>query len=712
MNSIKSFFSISPPLILENLRRFWTIPAFGFAGYFLTGLFPIILDVENRDYMFRSILEFRHPGFIIFFCLFPLITAAVLQRYMFAPGSVAVMHSLPFTRSGLFNSQFVSGLLLVWLPLVAICLISLAMSLVSPWEFVEYGQTGIITAPFIIGRFALMLLLTFFVFAVCILAGVVCGNTPMHLVVCGLLNSILPMIVTICYFYCAYFLFGFDDGSESLDFVGALSPMSHLPLTAGAPGALTISAYIVASILICVFASILYARRPLEKAGDSITFRFMEWVICFATTLAGMTLMAAYFRSLPGPYSDRGDMYFYLGMAVGAVITMLITRIILKKSPRIWNRETAVQFGAFAVAALVLVTSLSLDLFGYERKIPADAKIESATLNIPTQSYPLRIIQPYTYSGAGFYTFSEPESIAAITALHRDIIARRNTPIKMLPYYEAHSEMRLQYGQPGLWGGLSRRWSLPVEFFAQNENLRRLVELDEFRAQNSLDNPKLGTLRQMSIRDYADSEQISLSSYEFDGFKAAVNADLRSLPAEQIFGAKIPLCQLYADFQMQAGGEPNIATQQLNLIITSDFKNTLGWLADNGYYDRLAGWADTIDSIQLTHVVEGEREGTISFSDPALIRMALDYGESSLFNESEYYEILPITSPSLADGRQATQDDWQDLQDDWQDMQDDWQEAQYYWPELLDIKLPPAIPHWYLSPGNPALEVLLSATGE
>ncbi|MDR0424828.1 MAG: hypothetical protein LBH39_05165 [Clostridiales Family XIII bacterium] len=689
MNSTRSFFSISPPIVLENLRRFWTIPAFGFAAYFLTGLFPLILDVDNRDYMFRAILEFRHPGFIAFFCLFPLITAAVLQRYMFAPGSVAVMHSLPFTRARLFNSQLVSGLLLIWLPIVAVCLISVAMSFGSPWHYKELLDSGameaqVIPVYVIAARFALMLLLTFFVFAVCLLAGIVCGNTPMHLVVCILLNSILPMIVSICYAYCTHFLFGFDASSESLEFIGSLSPLSYLPITAGAPGALAIVVYIAAGALICVCASILYARRPLEKAGDSITFRFMEWVICFATTLAGTTLMAFYFQTIS---DNNNNMYFYAGMAIGAVITMLITRIILKKSPRIWNRETAVQFGVFAAVVLVLLLSLRLDLFGYERRIPAGERIASATLNIPTPGYPGEIVQPYTYSGAGFYTFSEPENIAAITAFHRNITDRRHEPRNIWPYYEAYSRLNLQYSQPGIFGGVSRSWRLPLGFFAQDENLRRLVESDEFRAQNSLDNPKLGTLRQISIRGYADSEQIALSSYEFDGFKAAVNADLRLLPAERIFSTRVPFCMLYLEFQQQAEGRANIPNGQISIGITADFKNTVEWLADSGYYELITGWIGAIDSIQLVHVVDDVQESVGFFSDPYLIRMAVDYGENMLVDGREYYIVAPTASSGLPDG-------WHGITDD------------------LPMPAPAVMPDWYLSPGNPALKALLAATGE
>ena len=43
MKSMTLYSSFSLPLIRENFRRFWAIPALSFLLYFLSGVFPILI---------------------------------------------------------------------------------------------------------------------------------------------------------------------------------------------------------------------------------------------------------------------------------------------------------------------------------------------------------------------------------------------------------------------------------------------------------------------------------------------------------------------------------------------------------------------------------------------------------------------------------------------------------------------------------------------
>ena len=47
MRSKVSYFSISPVLIRENIKRFWSISVLSFIGYFLSGVLPILLNVNR-----------------------------------------------------------------------------------------------------------------------------------------------------------------------------------------------------------------------------------------------------------------------------------------------------------------------------------------------------------------------------------------------------------------------------------------------------------------------------------------------------------------------------------------------------------------------------------------------------------------------------------------------------------------------------------------
>ena len=50
MNSNK-IFSLSSALILENMKRYWYVPALSFLIYFMSGIFPILISKDNLNYL-------------------------------------------------------------------------------------------------------------------------------------------------------------------------------------------------------------------------------------------------------------------------------------------------------------------------------------------------------------------------------------------------------------------------------------------------------------------------------------------------------------------------------------------------------------------------------------------------------------------------------------------------------------------------------------
>ena len=144
MRSKASYFSVSKPMIIENLRRFWAIPALAFLVYFLSGVFPILMTYAHlnslSDYIETSLNNLQ-PFYMFAHLMFPIIAAVVIFRYLHGVSSVSVMHSMPFTRAKLYNSGFLSGLILIAAPILVNGLILLAIS--KP-VYNEYGtEAGI-----------------------------------------------------------------------------------------------------------------------------------------------------------------------------------------------------------------------------------------------------------------------------------------------------------------------------------------------------------------------------------------------------------------------------------------------------------------------------------------------------------------------------------------------------------------------------------------
>ena len=126
-----SYFSISLPLIKENMRKYWPVSVLAFLVYFLSGVFPILMSYRDLTPLAPYIQMSLHnlqPFFMGAHLFVPVVTAVLLYRYLQNSGSVAVMHSMPFTRLRLFNSGFASGIILVSLPIILNGIILLLLS--------------------------------------------------------------------------------------------------------------------------------------------------------------------------------------------------------------------------------------------------------------------------------------------------------------------------------------------------------------------------------------------------------------------------------------------------------------------------------------------------------------------------------------------------------------------------------------------------------
>ena len=211
MKSKASYFSISKPLILENLRRFWAIPALAFLVYFLSGVFPVLMTYRHLNDMSSYIeisLNNQQPFYMLAHLMFPIITAIVIFRYLQGISSVSVMHSMPFTRAKLYNSNFISGLILIISPILVNGLILLAIS--KP-VFNQYGtETGmmidtinVFSRAEVLHWIWISILIVIVTYSISVFAGIVTGNSLMHFATAVWFNFLIPALygVFIAYFF-------------------------------------------------------------------------------------------------------------------------------------------------------------------------------------------------------------------------------------------------------------------------------------------------------------------------------------------------------------------------------------------------------------------------------------------------------------------------------------------------------------------------------
>ena len=189
MKSKASCFSLSGPLFVENLRRYWTYMAAAFIAYFLAGASPILMNMGQPDLRdaagyIDNLLQGQNPVFIAMGFIIPLTCAVVVLNYMQRSASATSIHAMPFSRAKLYNTSVLSGFVMTILPyiLTVIILLLLARPTYSPYDYTDMGileddAVNIFTGSRILVWAAESIVSMLFVYAISIFAGIISGNS-------------------------------------------------------------------------------------------------------------------------------------------------------------------------------------------------------------------------------------------------------------------------------------------------------------------------------------------------------------------------------------------------------------------------------------------------------------------------------------------------------------------------------------------------------
>jgi ABC-2 type transport system permease protein len=367
----------------------------------------------------------------------------------------------------LLASHFLSGLAICWLPLIIACAASALFA----------DQSHIISSGYIISQFGLMLLQTALIFSIFVAAGIVASSTPMHIISCIAFTALPSALGLLADDLCSRFLFGYFTTESVENFITISAVPIYFSIVAGEPGFPVVIGYIAATLALFAGAMALYKKRPLEKAGDTVAFGFMEVGFCFFSSFVGGYIFANLFETL---YNGQ-DAYFYAGMAIGGFASFFVARMIVKKTLRVWNKASFKQFGIFAAIALLLLADLKTDAYGFERRVPKASKVKSVTVNL---SYVLRESAVNILKSE--YVFKDKDAIDAVISMHDMLVANRDE-LRESSHYEYFA---IDYDLPS-GGRLSRTWQVDLEVIKNDYGLAALLDTDEFKAQNRLRNFEL-----------------------------------------------------------------------------------------------------------------------------------------------------------------------------------------------------------------------------
>ncbi len=425
-------------IIKRNLTRFWPFLVIHFILLFL----------------FLSAGGFRESGSYILerlrICgasMLPVMAAfAALCTFGYLHNARAAVfaHSLPVRRGTQFWSNYLSGVLMLSIPAALVLLLDIAL---------HPGMTGRDIMDFMF-RIAVLILLYY---STAVFCAMLTGNPFVGVFLYTLINFLWVMLVAISQSVLELLMYGFSGwDSPSLIF----SP----PVWVGfghEDGTAVRFGYLIFAALITTAALLLYRRRRIESAGETVSGAVMRKIFKYGIALLlslGMSFLLIYIFRVN--MESRGVIISYLVFftVLFGAIGYFGTEMLMKRTFRVFRAYKG--YICFIAVILAGIGIVSYDPLGFQTSVPDPSKVEavffsyneypaSIEMNGKERDYlfaraNLNLSQQYidriSESGGVLLTdevkesiekrspgfFRSPESIALATEAHRRIVEERN----------------------------------------------------------------------------------------------------------------------------------------------------------------------------------------------------------------------------------------------------------------------------------------------
>jgi|GEM_PF-283221 len=385
MKSARLLFSKA--LLYKNMQRFWPVLAAYIIGILLFsyGIAISIPDNQVVEPDFYTNLIYRGSGvLVVLVALSSIVAAAAVFSYMHNSRSTAMINALPFDRKTTFFSNYISGLLMVMIPLLLLFLGLLGIGL-------AYGMLQIV--PLLVWLF-IFATLTLLLYSLAVLMGLLTGNIIAHLVFYGIANFLLIGLEVLVKRNLGYFLYGYSLNVNALNSGYIFDVATPIVYTANINNTYNNwgvwIAYLLAAILFTWLAFQLYRRRKMENAGDVIAIKRLNPVFKYGVTVCsslafGSFLLAVF--SLENSFEAAVILYLMAG-----IIGYFVAEMLLKKSFRVWRNYRG--FLVYALIFVLVAVSVYYDWYGYANRMPDADRVEAVAFSHDGISYiNLRILE-------------------------------------------------------------------------------------------------------------------------------------------------------------------------------------------------------------------------------------------------------------------------------------------------------------------------------
>lgn len=390
------------------------------AGYFALLLITLPAALMSRVhspydpdlYFNRAALAAVQPTAVFTVCAV-LLSVIAAFAWMYNSRSCNLMASLPVSRPSLFLTSVSVSLGMCLAALVLTALITLALAVpagqVQAWAVGKWLEMSVFVC------------IGFYGFA--LFCAMLTGNLIVLPVIFVLLGCAAVVAEFCLRHLMSYFIFGLPVEAEQF---AVLSPLYELmagihvqsvydeQLNMNLPDVYTISGvglmavYCACGVVLTALALLLFRRRAMERAGDTVAFDVLRPIFRVCMTLGcAVVLPSAVFDALFNQtlFGAAAAAVLAAMACAGAFVGWYGAEMIMRKSTAVfffgWKR-----LALLCAAILVFFAAGESDLFGFERRIPAPEDVEAVSFQ-------------------GEMKLEEEENIRAVCALHESIVSHK-----------------------------------------------------------------------------------------------------------------------------------------------------------------------------------------------------------------------------------------------------------------------------------------------
>ncbi len=309
-----------------------------------------------------------------------ILAVMAMFSYLYNVRSCGMMNALPVTRTTMFFTAWLTGLLpllLCDLTAAALCLPFVAAKELSLWVL------GTLLGVMVLSK------LCFYGFAS------LCAMLTGSLIILPLVYAVLSFTAYVAEyasrFVLSRVLFGLNPEHIVLSWLSPLVEMiqRYTHLTYGVGEELTVcglgvvAVYGAAGLLMTLAAWLLYRRRQMETATDTVAIPVLKPVFKYCMAYGCGVLLAAFVHDalLGSPLLGlRAALVTALAVLVGSLIGYFAAEMLIRKTVWVF-RGSWKGWLIFAAAALLVIGTCEADLFGWEKSQPKAERIAAVYIN-------------------------------------------------------------------------------------------------------------------------------------------------------------------------------------------------------------------------------------------------------------------------------------------------------------------------------------------